>query len=134
MTLGFAVRRPQARVTLNGKFRDCSRWGTAEAHARYAELVREWQERGERPADLAPNPEQATVLLGDLPQQFLHHVDGTGRYWKNGEPTAQRAEFVNVINSLTGFLPLRAPATSRTSDSARPRGSKQGLESTAFMS
>ncbi|MGC6488054.1 MAG: hypothetical protein ACON4Z_10440, partial [Planctomycetota bacterium] len=76
---------------------------SAEAHARYAELIREWQERGERPADCAPIPEQATVLLGDLLQQFLHHVDATGRYRKNGEPTAQRAEFVNVINSLTAF-------------------------------
>ena len=93
----------QARVTLNGKVHYCGRWGTAEAHARYAELIREWQERGERPADRAPNPEQATVLLGDLLQQFLHHVDATGRYRKNGEPTAQRAEFVNVINSLTAF-------------------------------
>ena len=46
----------QARVTLNGKVHYCGVWETAEAHARYAELIREWQERGEQPAERAPNP------------------------------------------------------------------------------
>ena len=46
----------QARVTLDGKVHYCGRWGTIESHARYAELIRAWQERGEQPAVRAPNP------------------------------------------------------------------------------
>lgn len=93
----------QARVTLNGKAFYCGPWGTAEAHARYAELIRAWQDRGEQPAERAPHPTQASLRLGDLLQQFLDHVDATGRYRKNGAPTTHRAEFVNVIDSLTTF-------------------------------
>jgi integrase len=93
----------QARVTLNGKVHYCGMWGTAEAHARYAELIREWQERGEQPAERAPNPVQASLRLGDLLRQFLEHVDATGRYRKNGKPNSHRAEFGNVIDSLTKF-------------------------------
>jgi integrase len=93
----------QARVTLDGKVHYCGPWGTAAAHARYLELVRAWQDRGEVPAARAPNPAQARVRLGDLLRSFLDHVDATGRYRKNGEPTTQRAEFVNVIDSLTAF-------------------------------
>jgi len=77
----------QARVTLNGKAVYCGPRGTTEAHARYAELNRAWQDRSEQPAERAPHPTQASLRLGDLLQQFLDHVDTTGRYRKNGAPT-----------------------------------------------
>ena len=38
----------QARVILGGKTYYCGRWGSPEAHARYAELVRAWQQNGEQ--------------------------------------------------------------------------------------
>jgi len=93
----------QARVVLNGKVHYCGVWGTVEAHARYAELIREWQERGEQPSARAPNAAQASLKLGDLLTQFLEHVDATGRYRKNGAPTTQRGNFQRVCDSLREF-------------------------------
>ncbi len=93
----------QARVTLNGKVHYCGPWGTAAAHARYVELIEEWQARGERPAVRAPNPVQATLTLGALLGQFLDYVDSTGRYRKAGKPTSERAAYQNVVDALSRF-------------------------------
>jgi len=93
----------QARVTLNGKVHYCGVWGSVEAYARYAELICEWQTNGEVATERAPNAVQATLRLADVLQQFLDHVDATGRYRKNGKPTTQRGEFENVVRSVTEF-------------------------------
>jgi hypothetical protein len=93
----------QARVILNGRAHYCGVWGTVEAHARYAELIRAWQERGDQPPQRTQNAAQAALRLGDLLTQFLEHVDATGRYRKNGVPTGQRAAFQYVCDSLRRF-------------------------------
>lgn len=93
----------QARVVLGGKTYYCGVWGSPEAYARYAELLRQWKENGEQPAQRAPHAAQAVLKIRDLTAQFLDHIDATGRYQKNGKPTGQRAMFVNVIDSLTKF-------------------------------
>lgn len=90
----------QARVVLGGKVHYCGVWGTPDAYARYAELLRTWQQGESAPRPKAPNAVQATLKVRDLTAQFLDHIDATGRYRKNGKPTGQRAMFVHVIDSL----------------------------------
>src|SRR5262245_60992243 len=48
----------QARVTLNGKVHYLGVFGSAEAHARYADLMRQWQDGGRRPLQQLPHAGQ----------------------------------------------------------------------------
>ena len=93
----------QARVVIAGKTYYCGRWGSAESYLRHAELIREWQERDGAPPPKAPNVVQASTTVGDLLDRHLEHIDATGRYRKNGEPTRTRAWIVAIGKAFRAF-------------------------------
>ena len=106
------LHRPtgQARVIIRGKAYYCGRWGTAEAHAKYADLLRRHVENNGEPVEQAPNVEQAGYLVRDLARDYLAWIDATGRHWKNGAPTSQRhfVEFVlRSFGEYLGSVPVR---------------------------
>lgn len=99
----------QARVTINGKTHYCGRWGSAEAYARYAELLREWQDNDGKVVEPVPHAGQVHLKVRDLFRQFLDYVDGSGRYRKNGKPTQQRSMFALIgreLGEFAGHLPV----------------------------
>ncbi len=102
--MGLHKSSGQARVVLAGVEHYLGVWGTADSHARYAELVKRWLADGKRPQRQAPTVAQAVLTLRALFDQFLAHADASGRYWKNGAPTTQRAQFLWVADSLTSTL------------------------------
>ncbi|MBL8736220.1 MAG: site-specific integrase [Planctomycetes bacterium] len=102
--MGLHKTSGQARVVLSGVEHYLGVWGTAESHERYAALVKKWLADGKQPQRRAPTVVQAVLTLRSLFDQFLAHADASGRYWKNGAPTTQRAQFDWVGDSLAATL------------------------------
>ena len=102
--LGHHKSSGQARVVLSGVEHYLGPWGTAQAHERYAAVVRQWLADGKRPMRKDPTVVQAAMTFRSLFDQFLAQADATGRYWKNGTPTTQRSHFDRVARSLEACL------------------------------
>lgn len=94
----------QARVTLNGKVHYLGPYGSPEAHARYAELVREWLDNHRRPLVVVPHAQQALLTVKDLFRQYREWIVATGRYTKNGRPTTQRGLLENAWAGFEGVV------------------------------
>jgi len=115
----------QARVTINGKTHYCGRWGSAEAYARYAELLRQWQDNDGKVAPPVPHAGQVNVKVRDLFRQFLDYVDSSGRYRKNGKPTQQRSMFALIgreLGEFAGHLPVTKVTEATLVQSGQPVG------------
>jgi hypothetical protein len=74
----------QARVRLNGKTHYLGAWGSAEAHGRYAELIREWEANGREPI----GPKAISAGHGSLPRNSTGWTGATltKRRLKNSMP------------------------------------------------
>lgn len=92
----------QARVTLAGKVHYLGLYGSPEAHARYAELVKRWR-AGEAPRPRTPHAGQVLVTVRDLFAQYRDWITATGRYMKNGAPTSQRRLIEDVLVAFESF-------------------------------
>jgi integrase len=92
----------QARVALNGKMHYLGAFGSPEAHARYAELIRQWLAGGRRPLQ-QPHAAQVMLTVRDLFARFREWVALTGRYMKNGLPTSQQHLNEIVMREFDAF-------------------------------
>jgi integrase len=101
----------QARVRLCGKTFYLGLWGSAEAHGRYAELIREWEANGREP--IGPQPitaVEATLTVRDLSAQYQAWIVTTGRFLKHGKDTSRRRLTRRVLKLFEGFagaVPVR---------------------------
>lgn len=80
----------QARVTLNGKIHYLGKYGSVEAHEKYAELVKRWLAGDRRSMQQLPHAGQATVTVRDLFARYREWIEATGKYRKAGVATSQR--------------------------------------------
>jgi len=80
----------QARVILSGKTHYLGKWGTPEAHAKYAALVKAWEENGRQSAAPVATVVDVRFKVADLFREYGRYLDDTGRYSKNGKSTSQR--------------------------------------------
>lgn len=92
-----------ARVTIGGRVHYLGKYGTPEMHRRYAELL-------ESPA--APTITAPDVLFtaADLCARWWQHVEGTGKYLKDEQPTSSRTIIGRILKNFCdhlGGVPVR---------------------------
>ncbi|MCA3009531.1 MAG: tyrosine-type recombinase/integrase [Phycisphaerales bacterium] len=101
----------QARVRLSGKVHYLGPWGSAESHARYAELIREWEANGrEAIGPRALTAAEATLTVRDLVAQYQGWIVATGRFLKNGRDTSRRRltrRVLALFEDFAGAVPVR---------------------------
>lgn len=93
----------QARVRWQGKAVYFGRFGSTEAHRRYAEW-REKIEAGEATTERVPHAGQVTLTVGDLCTQYRAWIVATDRYTKNGNPTPQRHLIERALVQFEEFV------------------------------
>lgn len=95
----------QARVVLAGKEHYLGKWGTPDAHAKYAALMRAWVDSGgvPPPQHQAPTVVEATYRVRDLQRDYLAFLDATGRHQKHGVPTSQRVYVEITLRAFCAF-------------------------------
>lgn len=101
----------QARVRLSGETHYLGPWGSPEAHAAFAELLRKWIANGKEPlGPRLPHAAELTFTVSALVDQYRAWLDGTQRYHKGGKPTSQRRvawRALSLFEDFTGAVPVR---------------------------
>jgi integrase len=102
----------QARVRFpGGQTRYLGAFGSIEAHARYAELMREWLANGKQPlGERAPHASALSYTVGNLLTDYFAWLDQTGRFTKAGKPTSHRKLVKLVLDrfeAFAGAVPVR---------------------------
>lgn len=99
----------QARVKLGGRTHYLGAWGSVEAHARYAELVRAFLANGKRALAPLPTIPEATLTVAGLFTLYGDWINATGKYMKGGEPTTSRwhvDDVTRLFGEFAGKLPV----------------------------
>lgn len=93
----------QARVVLDGETVYLGKFGTPEAHARYAEVVQRWQAgqpvREARPRTVV----EAARSVAEVVLLYDKWMDETRAYSKGGKPTTQRGLIRVALRELNRF-------------------------------
>jgi hypothetical protein len=125
----------QARVILDGETVYLGKFGTPEAHARYAEVVQRWRAgqpvRESRPRTVV----EAARSVAEVVLLYDKWMDETRAYSKGGKPTTQRGLIRVALRELNRFAGDLAadqftPATlvaHRDKLAAKPKLSAQGV-------
>ena len=93
----------QARVILDGKAIYLGKWGSPEAHARYADLISRWRD-GEQvvePPRAATDPRPRTIKGVTL--AYDEWIERTRLYQKDGKPTTQLGLIRRALKELNRF-------------------------------
>jgi integrase len=89
----------QGRVCLSGQTFYLGKYGTPEAHARYAALVDRWLANGRRPLRDVATVDRL-VPMRQLAKVYLEHIEKSGRYLKDGAATSQRGLIETALASF----------------------------------